>query len=161
MISRRRTVSGDCVPAVCSFDRSAWSRGGTCNMRITGRSGWILASVCSLGLMAATLAGSVVPAAASSSACIPSGTDASIQAALTGTGAQAVLCPGAVFQLSNAVEFTAPGQEIYTQGRPAGDTRATLVIDSASVGTAINGDSQPGVELASIQVNGNRPGLGA
>jgi parallel beta-helix repeat protein len=129
-------------------------------LRITGRSGWILASACSLWLVAAVLAGSAVPAAASSTACIPSGTDASIQAALVGTGAQAVLCPSAVFQLSNTVEFTAPDQEIYTQGMPTDATRATLIIGSSSVGNAINAGSQPGAELESIQVNGNQPALG-
>ena len=43
---------------------------------------------------------------AAASSCLSSGTDATINAALVGTGAQAVLCPGAVFLLSNSITFT-------------------------------------------------------
>lgn len=40
--------------------------------------------------------------------CIDSGTEVEINAALVGKGAEAVLCPGTVFTLSNPVVFTAP-----------------------------------------------------
>ena len=99
-------------------------------------------------------------AAAAASSCIASGTDASINAALVGTGAQAVLCPGAVFLLSNSVTFTAPNQEIYTQGNPTGSTRAILRVASSSLSTAIQGNGQAGVTVENIQVDGNRPNLG-
>jgi parallel beta-helix repeat protein len=98
--------------------------------------------------------------AAAASSCIASGTDASINAALVGTGAQAVLCPGAVFNLANSVTFTAPDQEILTQGLPTGSTRAILRVDGSSLTTAVNGNGQAGVTVENIQVDGNRPNLG-
>ena len=125
----------------------------------------------SVAVGAATVAlamqGSTMPAAAASSiapaasACIASGTDANINAALVGAGAQAVLCPGAVFSLANSVTFTAPNQEIYTQGLPTDGTRAILRVTGSGLTTAISGNSQPGVTVENIQVDGNRPALGA
>ena len=100
---------------------------------------------------------SVAPAASS---CIASGTDADINAALVGTGAQAVLCPGAVFSLANSVTFTAPNQQIYTQGLPTDSTRAILRVTGSSLTTAISGNNQSGVTVENIQVDGNRPALG-
>ncbi|HEY2669682.1 MAG TPA: choice-of-anchor D domain-containing protein, partial [Rugosimonospora sp.] len=97
------------------------------------------------------------PAAAT---CIASGTEAAINAALAGAGAEAVLCPGAVFQLSNSITFTAPNQKVYTQGLPTDATRANLVVIGAGLSTAIQGNGQPGVAVQSIQINGNRPALG-
>ncbi|GIH15068.1 discoidin domain-containing protein [Rugosimonospora africana] len=97
------------------------------------------------------------PAAAT---CIASGTDAAINAALAGTGAEAVLCPGAVFQLGNPITFTAPNQKIYTQGLPTDATRANLVVTGSGLSTAIQGNGQPGVVVRNIQINGNRPALG-
>jgi hypothetical protein len=60
--------------------------------------------------------GSGVSAASVTSACIGSGSDAAIQAALTGPGAVASLCPHSVFRLNNAITFTAPHQVIQTEG---------------------------------------------
>ena len=116
----------------------------------------------SIAAAAAVLAGVVLPAAgpAQAAGCIASGTDASINAALVGVGAQAVLCPGAVFNLSNSVVFTAANQQIYTQGLPTDSTRATLVIASSAISTAIVGNGQSGVVVENIQVNGSRPALG-
>jgi parallel beta-helix repeat protein len=99
-------------------------------------------------------------AAPAASSCIPSGTDANINAALVGSGAQAVLCPGAVFSLANSVTFTAPNQEIYTQGMPTDSTRAILRVTGSNLTTAISGNNQSGVTVENIQVDGNRPALG-
>ncbi len=99
-------------------------------------------------------------AAPAASSCIPSGTDADINAALVGSGAQAVLCPGAVFSLANSVTFTAPNQEIYTQGLPTDSTRAILRVTGSNLTTAISGNNQSGVTVENIQVDGNRPALG-
>jgi len=63
---------------------------------------------------------------ASAAGCIPRGTDAAVQAALNGPGAQAVLCPGSVIDVSHTITFTAPDQVIETEGLPTGSTRATL-----------------------------------
>ncbi|MEA2599825.1 MAG: hypothetical protein QOF89_817 [Acidobacteriota bacterium] len=93
-------------------------------------------------------------------ACIPSGTEADINAALSGTGATAVLCPGAVFSLNNTVTFTAPNQQIYTEGLPTGGSRALLRITNANLTMAVNGNNQPGVVVQNIQVDGNRTNLG-
>ncbi len=126
------------------------------------RSGALLAATAALALSAALAPGAAAIAAApAASSCIPSGTDADINAALVGAGAQAVLCPGAVFSLSNSVTFTAANQQILTQGLPTDGSRAILRVTGSSLTTAIAGNNQPGVTVENIQVDGNRPGLGA
>ncbi len=93
--------------------------------------------------------------------CIASGTEADINAALVGSGAKAVLCPDAVFELAAPVVFTAPGQEISTQGYPTDRTRAVLLVRGGNQTTAVNGGGQSGVVLRNVQVDGNRPALGS
>ena len=61
------------------------------------------------------------PPSAAAAGCIASGTDADINAALTGPGAVAELCPGAVFNLHNRVTLSAPFQRLTTQGQPHSD----------------------------------------
>src|SRR5713226_4347905 len=92
--------------------------------------------------------------------CIPSGTEAEINAALVGVGAEAILCPQAIFTLSNPVRFTAPDQRLYTQGFPTDETRALLRIGGGTVTKAIDGNSQSGIAIQNIQVDGNRSELG-
>jgi parallel beta-helix repeat protein len=91
--------------------------------------------------------------------CIPSGTEADINAALGDPGAEAVLCPGAVFTLSNSVQFTAPNQRLYTQGFPTDDRRALLRIGGGTLTKAIGGIGQSGIAIQNVQVDGNRSGL--
>ncbi|MFC1411374.1 discoidin domain-containing protein [Streptacidiphilus sp. N1-12] len=117
--------------------------------------GAILAAA-SLQLTAQGTARAATPAAA----CIPSGTEAAINAALSGTGATAVLCPGAVFTLGNPVVFTAPNQQLYTQGLPTDSTRAVLRIGGGTLTTAVDGGGQSGVTVQNIQIDGGRPALG-
>jgi len=93
-------------------------------------------------------------------ACIPSGTEADINAALAGTMAEAVLCPKAVFILNNPVRFTAPYQRLYTRDFPTNETRALLRIGDVALTNAINGNNQSGVAIRNIQVDGNRSELG-
>lgn len=52
-------------------------------------------------------------------ACLPSGTDYDINIQLWygGAGAIITLCPNAVFALNQTIFFTAPNQEISTQGQ--------------------------------------------
>jgi parallel beta-helix repeat protein len=119
-------------------------------------------SVTYLSLLVAAAAALVVPGTvrgAHAAACIPSGTDAGINAALSGAGATAVLCPGAVFTLTNPITFTAPDQVIETQGLPTGTTRANLKV-AGSLTTAINGNGQNGVTVQNVQIDGGRPALG-
>ncbi|MEV0406185.1 hypothetical protein [Actinoallomurus sp. NPDC050550] len=112
-----------------------------------------------LAAVAALLVPMTATGAHATAACIPSGTDAAINAALTGSGSAAVLCPGAVFTLSDSIRFTAPNQRIETQGLPTDDSRATLKL-SGSLTTAINGTDQSGVTVQNIQIDGGRPTLG-
>ena len=93
-------------------------------------------------------------------ACIPSGDHTSIQGALTGPGSQAVLCPCAVFELSDTVFFTHDNQEIYTQGFPRDDSRALLRVVGKDVGTAVSAESSDYVALRNVIIDGNRPQLG-
>ncbi|WP_196778012.1 right-handed parallel beta-helix repeat-containing protein [Lentzea aerocolonigenes] len=95
---------------------------------------------------------------AGAAACIPSGTEAAINAALSGPGAKAVLCSGAVFSLSAPVRFTAPGQEITTEANAA--SPATLRIVSPALAGAVDGNYQDAVTLRGVVVDGNRPALG-
>ncbi|MFI7536462.1 right-handed parallel beta-helix repeat-containing protein [Streptosporangium sp. NPDC049376] len=112
------------------------------------------------------LVATAVPGAAragtgpSSAGCIPSGTETAINAALTGPGAQAVLCQGAVFTLSEPVRFTAADQELLTEGLPEGTTRATLRLASATVTTAVDGVGRSRVAVRNVQIDGDRPTLG-
>jgi len=92
--------------------------------------------------------------------CIPSGTEAEINSSLVGPAAEAVLCPGAVFMLSNPVRFTAPSQRIYTQGFPVDDHRALLRVGGGTLTSAIDGNHQSGIAIQNIQVDGNRTKLG-
>jgi parallel beta-helix repeat protein len=105
-------------------------------------------------------AGSRVSTASVASACIRSGSGSAIQAALTGPGAVASLCPHAVFRLRSTVAFTAPHQVIQTQGRPAGSGRAKLEIVSRNLTVAIAGPDESYVTIRNIQVSGERGRLG-
>jgi hypothetical protein len=92
--------------------------------------------------------------------CIGSGTEAPINAALQGSGAAAVLCPGAVFTLDGPVRFTAQNQQLYTLGRPVDGRRAVLRVSNVEQTTAVDGNNQSGVVLSHVQVDGGRPALG-
>jgi hypothetical protein len=121
----------------------------------------MLATAGAVTLMAILLAaGALTVNSSTAASCIPSGTDASIQAALSGPGTVADLCPGAVFSLNNTIDFTAPGQVIETEGLPADSARATLEVTGGDVSTAILGDNVPDVTVQNIQVDGEPQELG-
>jgi parallel beta-helix repeat protein len=107
-----------------------------------------------------TFGGSGVSTASVASTCIRSGSDATIQAALTGPGAVASLCPHSIFRLKNAITFTAPHQVIQTRGLPVGRARAKLEIVGRTLATAIAGQNESYVAIRNIQVSGDRPRLG-
>ncbi len=92
--------------------------------------------------------------------CIPSGSQEQINAALRGPGSAAVLCQGAVFELTAPVVINADGQQIYTQGLPVDERRATLRIVSPDISTAIIMRDYNDVTLSHVIVDGNRPALG-
>lgn len=93
-------------------------------------------------------------------ACIPSGDQQDINDVLTQPGSVAVLCQGAVFDLSSSVKFTRDGQKIYTEGFPTNDRRAVLRIADPSVVTAVSMIDRSNVELRNVVVDGNRPSFG-
>src|SRR5688572_2825888 len=82
-------------------------------------------------------------------------TETHINNALNGADAEAVLCAGSVFSITNPVLFDAPRQKIYTQDDPTGSTRAKLVI-VGSQATAIDGGQQSDIVIRHIQVEGSR-----
>jgi Right handed beta helix region len=93
--------------------------------------------------------------------CISSGAGTAISDVLVGPGDAAVLCPRAVFTLTQRLRFTARDQQIYTQGRPTDGSRAILRVTWKSLTTAIYGVDVSGVVVESVQVDGGRPSLGA
>jgi parallel beta-helix repeat protein len=93
-------------------------------------------------------------------ACIPSGSQTQINAALRGPGSKAILCQGAVFELTLPVEINAQDQQIYTQGLPTDERRATLRIVSPDLSTAIIMRDYNNATLSHLIVDGNRPTLG-
>src|SRR6266576_1802520 len=77
----------------------------------------------------------------------------------SGPGYVLPLCPGEQYMIQAPIIFASPNQEISTQGYPAGDQRATLVVDGpiskgAGHTTAVDGtcDNCSGVVLRNIQV---------
>lgn len=92
--------------------------------------------------------------------CIPSGDETTINGALMWTGSEAVLCKGAVFNISNPIVFSRDYQKLYTSGHPTGDKRALLRVTHESVVKAIIMHGRSNVELSSVVVDGNRPEFG-
>ena len=92
--------------------------------------------------------------------CIPSGDHTSIQNALTDPGSKAVLCPNAVFELSDTVFFTHDNQQIYTQGFPRDYSIALLRVVDIGLATAVSAESSDYVSLRNVIIDGNRPRLG-
>jgi hypothetical protein len=93
-------------------------------------------------------------------ACIPSGDQRDINAHLVRAGDVAVLCPGAEFELTAPVVYSADRQQIYTEGFPTDERRATLRLASPSVTTAVLMVDRSDVVLSHVIVDGNRPELG-
>lgn len=100
------------------------------------------------------------PSPTQTTSCIPSGDGSAINRALVGVGAQAVLCQGAVFELTEPVNFTADSQKMFTEGFPTGDQRATLRIANSSMWYAIDMTKRSNAVLSHVIVDGNRPRLG-
>lgn len=98
--------------------------------------------------------------ATSAPTCIPSGNQHDINAKLVRAGDTAVLCPGAVFELTAPVAFSADGQQVYTKGFPTEDRRAVLRLVSPAVTTAVQMLDRSDVVLSHVIVDGNRPSLG-
>ncbi len=77
----------------------------------------------------------LVPGPGPGPSCLASGDQNTINAQLRGPGDSAILCPHAVFELTGPVVFTAADQQVYTEGLPSGEARATLrIVAPASPG---------------------------
>lgn len=87
--------------------------------------------------------------------CIGSGNRDAINKALVGQGAQAVLYPGAVFDLTDPVMLSAPGQKLYTQGRPTDGSRALLRIVNDNESTARCGSTPSAPAGFQVQADTN------
>jgi len=92
--------------------------------------------------------------------CIPSGDGQEINAALKSAGDAAVLCAGAVFDLTGPVIFNADGQQVYTEKYPTDDSRAVLRVTSATNPMAVRMRDLSNTVLRNVIVDGNRPSLG-
>jgi len=91
--------------------------------------------------------------------CLASGDQTVINASLQSIGF-AMLCQGAVFELSSPVAFYADGEQIYTQGYPLDDRRAVLRIVSSTLTTAVLMRDRNNAVLSNVIVDGNRDALG-
>ncbi len=92
--------------------------------------------------------------------CISSGNQSDIQNSLNGIGAEAILCPDAVFELDDTIYFTADSQSIYTEGYPTDSTRAFLRIVGKNIAMAVSGEGNDYISLKNVIIDGNRPNLG-
>jgi hypothetical protein len=114
------------------------------------------AAIATVGCSSQTPVAPTAPTAA----CLNSGDETAINAALAGQSGTAVLCPGAVFDLHSSIVFTRNGQQLYTETLPTGSARATLRIVSPSLATALVLTDRSGVLVSNVIVDGNRTALG-
>ncbi|GFZ45090.1 hypothetical protein JCM24511_02816 [Saitozyma sp. JCM 24511] len=114
-----------------------------------------------LSLLCGTLIYSSLLTTPVHAACIPNTTDTpGLQNYLTSGGQSYTLslCQGQVYNLTDILNYTAPYQEISTEGYPTDGTRATLLVGGFNISTAIyaQGSNLFGVALRNVQINGNR-----
>jgi hypothetical protein len=93
--------------------------------------------------------------------CIPPGDgsvgdEVAITAALGAPGAVALLCPGAVYHLTDAIRMGFADQDLHTQGFPAGAGRARLVVVGGPLGWAVDGTRRSGLSIRNVELDGNR-----
>ncbi|KAM7218718.1 hypothetical protein V8F06_005872 [Rhypophila decipiens] len=114
-------------------------------------------------LSSLSLLASLALVTVSYAACIASGDAHTINSALQrgGSGAVVQLCPSSVFTISETIQFTAPNQELSTQGYPTDGTRAKVVIAPGSnITSAVWGRWTSGVKVRNLHIDGNRPNAG-
>lgn len=91
--------------------------------------------------------------------CIRGGDESAINAALSGPGARAVLCPRAIFRVSHPIVLSADEQQIYTDGLPTDDSRAHIVVVSNQVSSALV-SNRSGIAIHHLIIEGGRSSLG-
>jgi hypothetical protein len=92
--------------------------------------------------------------------CLAGGDQNTINDRLKFSGSEAVLCQGALFELTGPVIIKSTHQKIYTEGYPEDDRRAILRIVSENVTNAILMRDRDYVVISHIVIDGNRPNLG-
>ncbi len=91
--------------------------------------------------------------------CIPSGDETAINAALTGPGAKAMLCPHAVFEIANSIVLSADGQELATLGSPSKQSQAVIRVAGGELATAIYSRASD-INIHHLVVDGARAAFG-
>ncbi|RSH91031.1 hypothetical protein EHS25_010207 [Saitozyma podzolica] len=114
-----------------------------------------------LSLLCGTLIYSSLLSTPVHAACIPNTTDTpGLQNYLTSGGQSYTLslCQGQIYNLTDILNYTAPYQEISTEGYPTDSNRATLLVGGFNISTAIyaQGSNLTGVALRNVQIDGNR-----
>jgi len=115
-------------------------------------------------ILAVLACASIAPGAArtplpSGRSCIPSGDETAINAALTGPGATAMLCPHAVFEIANSIVLSADGQELATLGSPSIKSQAVIRVAGGDLATAIYSRAS-NINIHHIVVDGARAKFG-
>lgn len=105
-----------------------------------------------LTALAATAALATTSPAAQAAACLPSGTSASIQAALDATNS-AVLCPGTTFTIDRPIQMRVAGQQLRTEGTPGSVRRAKLNV-AAGLSQAIDASGTSRIVISNIEIDG-------
>ncbi len=113
---------------------------------------YVALAVCSLG-------GVAFSASAIGSPCIKDGDLTAINAALSGPRSRALLCPGAVLQISHPILMGFPNQELSTEGSPSGDRRAVIQVAGDDQATAIRSGASK-IHIHHLIIDGRRRVLG-
>jgi hypothetical protein len=101
----------------------------------------------------------LTPWIAAHPACIPSGTEEEINAALNVNGAKVTLCKKSVFRVSNPIVFSANGQELSTEDESVTSSFAIIKTVGLKQSTAILSRSS-NVHLHHLVVDGQREVFG-
>lgn len=144
-----------------TFDDGGTDTGSTVSHTYSSAGSYLVAAIASDAAgHVNTTAKIITISEAPTTTCIPSGDQHDINAKLRGYGDIAMLCAGAVFELTAPVIFGASGQKVYTEGFPTDDRRAVLRLVSGSGSSAVFMLDRSNVVLSNVIVDGNRPNLG-
>jgi len=112
-----------------------------------------------VGGLVGAIASLIAARLAGASGCIPSGTEADINAVLSGPDSRAVLCPKAIFRLSHRIVLSSDGQQLYTEQLPTDDSRARIEVTDPNLSTAIFSRAS-NISVHHLIVDGARTRLG-
>jgi hypothetical protein len=109
----------------------------------------------SVALAGCSVFGFALGASSTAPPCIKDGAETAINAALSGPGSRALLCPGAVIRISHPIVMGFADQELATQGSPRGDARAIIRVVGEGQATAIESRAS-GIHLHHVIIDGQR-----